>query len=116
MPQQRLLNSAELFVTHAGYSSVREALTAGVPMVCLPLFADQPHNAARVEELRHWPPRWPDFRTSQIFRTTSYPLCDDVLVLAKTFDGIFVRLETWQWGRCLLGRTGCLNEGKQGEI
>lgn len=52
VPQQQLLNSAEVFVTHAGYSSVRESLTAGVPMVCLPLFADQPNNAARVEELK----------------------------------------------------------------
>ena len=52
VPQQRLLNTAEVFVTHAGYSSVREALTAGVPMVGLPLFADQPRNAARVEELK----------------------------------------------------------------
>ncbi|MFI6099411.1 glycosyltransferase [Lentzea sp. NPDC051213] len=51
VPQQQLLNTAKVFVTHAGYSSVREGLTAGVPMVALPLFADQPRNAARVEEL-----------------------------------------------------------------
>ncbi len=52
VPQQQLLNTAKVFVTHAGYSSVREALTAGVPMVAVPLFADQPRNAAKVEELK----------------------------------------------------------------
>ncbi len=52
VPQQQLLNTAKVFVTHAGYSSVRESLTAGVPMVGLPLFADQPRNAARVAELK----------------------------------------------------------------
>lgn len=52
VPQQQLLNTANVFVTHAGYSSVREALTAGVPMVAVPLFADQPRNAAKVEELK----------------------------------------------------------------
>ncbi|GGU33029.1 glycosyltransferase [Lentzea flava] len=52
VPQQRLLNTAKVFVTHAGYSSVREALTAAVPMVAVPLFADQPRNAAKVEDLK----------------------------------------------------------------
>ncbi|MEU0878792.1 glycosyltransferase [Lentzea sp. NPDC005914] len=52
VPQQQLLNTAKVFVTHAGYSSVRESLTAGVPMVAVPLFADQPRNAAKVEELK----------------------------------------------------------------
>lgn len=52
VPQQQLLNTARVFVTHAGYGSVRESLTAGVPMVGLPLFADQPRNAARVAELK----------------------------------------------------------------
>ncbi|WP_285644237.1 glycosyltransferase [Lentzea sp. NBRC 102530] len=49
--QQRFLNTARLFVTHAGYGGVREALTAGVPMIALPLFADQPRNAARIQDL-----------------------------------------------------------------
>jgi N-glycosyltransferase len=52
IPQQKLLSTAKVFVTHAGYSGVREALTAGVPMVALPLFADQPRNAARIQDLK----------------------------------------------------------------
>ncbi|WP_159460503.1 glycosyltransferase [Lentzea albidocapillata] len=51
IPQQRLLGTAKVFVTHAGYSGVREALTAGVPMVAMPLFADQPRNADRIQDL-----------------------------------------------------------------
>jgi UDP:flavonoid glycosyltransferase YjiC (YdhE family) len=47
----RLLAASEIFVTHAGFSSVREALSAGVPMVAVPLFADQTANAVRVREL-----------------------------------------------------------------
>lgn len=50
--QQRLLLPAcDLFVTHAGANGIREALTAGVPTVAVPLFADQPVNAARVAAL-----------------------------------------------------------------
>jgi UDP:flavonoid glycosyltransferase YjiC (YdhE family) len=50
--QQRLLLPAcDLFITHAGFGAVSEALAAGVPMVALPLYADQPTNAARLAEL-----------------------------------------------------------------
>jgi UDP:flavonoid glycosyltransferase YjiC (YdhE family) len=40
-----------VFVTHAGLGSVGAALTHGVPMVCLPVFIEQPENAAQVARL-----------------------------------------------------------------
>ncbi|OXM60611.1 glycosyltransferase [Amycolatopsis vastitatis] len=51
VPQRALLAASDVFLTHAGFSGVREALSAGVPMVAVPLFADQPANAGRVREL-----------------------------------------------------------------
>lgn len=44
-----VMRHAALVVTHAGLGTVVAALSAGVPLVCLPLGRDQPHNAARVE-------------------------------------------------------------------
>lgn len=46
--QSEILGQARVVVDHGGYGSVLGALTAGVPQVVLPLFADQPTNAARV--------------------------------------------------------------------
>lgn len=51
VPQVQLLRHADVFVTHCGMNSVNEALSAGVPMVCLPVMSDQPGNAARLTEL-----------------------------------------------------------------
>lgn len=41
------LRCSDVFVTHAGINSVREALTLGVPMVVVPIQDDQPFNAQR---------------------------------------------------------------------
>ncbi len=50
--QQRLLLPAcAAFITHVGFNSVREAVEAGVPMVALPLFAEEPANARRIVDL-----------------------------------------------------------------
>ncbi len=51
VPQAALLASCDLFITHAGFNAFREALAAGVPMVALPSFADQPVNADRIVAL-----------------------------------------------------------------
>jgi UDP:flavonoid glycosyltransferase YjiC (YdhE family) len=50
VPQPLLLETCDLFLTHGGYNSVREAIRAGVPMVVAPRQNDGPHNARRVAE------------------------------------------------------------------
>lgn len=49
LPQVTLLHHAALAVTHGGNNSVTEALTAGVPLLVLPLSTDQFAGAAALE-------------------------------------------------------------------
>ncbi|GAA3623013.1 glycosyltransferase [Kineosporia mesophila] len=51
VPQSLLLPSCDLVVSHGGSGSVIGALEHGVPLVLLPLGADQIHNAHRCEDL-----------------------------------------------------------------
>ncbi|CAL9661398.1 glycosyltransferase [Streptomyces sp. enrichment culture] len=51
VPQPLLLESVDLFLTHGGFNSVREALRTGTPLAVLPHFGDQHINAERVVEL-----------------------------------------------------------------
>jgi UDP:flavonoid glycosyltransferase YjiC (YdhE family) len=48
VPQRDVVAHAAALVCHGGSGTVRGALAAGLPMVAVPLFADQPHNARRV--------------------------------------------------------------------
>jgi UDP:flavonoid glycosyltransferase YjiC (YdhE family) len=47
--QAEVLQQARVMVCHGGSGSTIGALAAGVPLVVVPLFADQPDNAERVE-------------------------------------------------------------------
>lgn len=50
-PQQEVIPHAAALVGHGGYGTTLAGLAAGLPMVVLPLFADQPDNAVRVHAL-----------------------------------------------------------------
>jgi UDP:flavonoid glycosyltransferase YjiC (YdhE family) len=51
VPQQDVLGHAAAAVVHGGSGSTLGALAAGLPLVVIPLFADQPQNARRVAEV-----------------------------------------------------------------
>jgi UDP:flavonoid glycosyltransferase YjiC (YdhE family) len=51
VPQADVMPHASVMVCHGGFGTVRAGLAAGVPLAVLPLFADQPYNAARVQAL-----------------------------------------------------------------
>ncbi len=51
LPQGEILPRCDLVVCHGGSGSVLGALAHGVPLVLLPLGADQPNNARRCEAL-----------------------------------------------------------------
>lgn len=52
LPQDDILAhpNTKLFITHAGKGGITEAQYHGVPMVALPIFGDQPGNAALMEK------------------------------------------------------------------
>jgi UDP:flavonoid glycosyltransferase YjiC (YdhE family) len=51
VPQAQLLPHCRLVVSHGGSGSVIGALTHGLPMVVIPIGADQPRNAQRCHDL-----------------------------------------------------------------
>ena len=47
-PQIDILRRASVFISHCGMNSTSESVHFGVPMVCIPLSADQPIVANRI--------------------------------------------------------------------
>jgi UDP:flavonoid glycosyltransferase YjiC (YdhE family) len=51
VPQLRVLERSDLFVTHGGFNGTKEALRLGLPLVVIPISGDQPYTAQRVAAL-----------------------------------------------------------------
>jgi UDP:flavonoid glycosyltransferase YjiC (YdhE family) len=52
LPQLEILKRADVFITHAGFNSVNEALYFGVPMLALPQINDQHMVAKRLVSMQ----------------------------------------------------------------
>uniref|UniRef100_A0A0N4ZAL4 glucuronosyltransferase n=1 Tax=Parastrongyloides trichosuri TaxID=131310 RepID=A0A0N4ZAL4_PARTI len=52
LPQADLLQhpKTKMIITHGGYNSLQESILAGIPMLCVPLFGDQPRNSRLAEK------------------------------------------------------------------
>ena len=68
VPQPLLLAHCDAFVTHGGFNSIKEALSSGVPMVVVPISADQPYSAERCADLGVARTLGPDDRAPDIIR------------------------------------------------
>jgi UDP:flavonoid glycosyltransferase YjiC (YdhE family) len=51
LPVPALLGDCQLFVTHGGFNSVKEAVNVGCPMLVVPIASDQHYSADRAEAL-----------------------------------------------------------------
>lgn len=51
LPHGWLLPRCDLVICHGGFNTVMAALSCGLPLVVIPLAADQPHNARRCADL-----------------------------------------------------------------
>lgn len=51
LPLPEVLAGCDVFITHGGFNSVKESLSAGTPMVVIPISADQPYSAQRCTAL-----------------------------------------------------------------
>ncbi len=68
IPQSALLPHCDLVVHHGGLSTVTGTLNAGLPMVVIPISADQPYNAACCAALGVGVVIEPDNRTPEAIR------------------------------------------------
>ncbi|HEU5447710.1 MAG TPA: nucleotide disphospho-sugar-binding domain-containing protein [Acidimicrobiia bacterium] len=77
LPVTALLPRCDLFVTHGGFNSVKESLAAGVPMVVIPISADQPYSAERCAALGVGLALGPEERTASDVRRAARTVLAD---------------------------------------
>jgi UDP:flavonoid glycosyltransferase YjiC (YdhE family) len=78
-PHAELLREAALLVMHAGHGITMKGLSAGVPMVCVPMGRDQGDNTARVVALGAGFKASPKATAAQLRATISNALASNEL-------------------------------------
>ena len=82
LPQASVLPHCAAVVAHAGSGIVLGALEHGLPLVCLPMGADQPLNAARCTALGIGPALDPVTATPEAVRAATAAVLEDPLFRA----------------------------------
>ena len=77
IPQDLLLPHCDLVITHAGFSTVAASLSHGLPIVSIPIDADQPVNAGRCVALGVGVTIQPGQRTPEAIRTATREVLGD---------------------------------------
>jgi UDP:flavonoid glycosyltransferase YjiC (YdhE family) len=77
LPQAELLARCAAFVTHGGFNSVKESLIAGVPVVVVPITADQPYCAERCAALGVGRAIPPDARSAKAIRESTRAVLEE---------------------------------------
>ena len=75
--QQVLMPYCDAVVTHGGYGTVSASLSAGLPLVLIPISADQPGNAERCAALGVGRIVGPDERTPAAIRSATRAVLED---------------------------------------
>ena len=70
IPQDQILPYCDVVVNQGGFGTITGALRAGLPLVIIPMGADQPMNAACCEALGVGKVIGPDERTPEVIRDT----------------------------------------------
>lgn len=68
IPQTLLLSRCDLVVTHGGFNTMISAISHGLPLLMLPIAADQFENAARIEAVGAGISIQPEQRTAEAIR------------------------------------------------
>ncbi|HEX8598201.1 MAG TPA: glycosyltransferase [Chloroflexia bacterium] len=77
IPQNLLLPHCDLVITHGGSGTVKDALSHGLPMVVIPIAADQHANARRCTHLGVARAIPPDRRTPETIRAAALDVLQD---------------------------------------
>lgn len=77
LPIPALLGQCDLFVTHGGFNSVKEAVSAATPMLVVPIASDQHYSADRAEALGIGRTVRPDHRTPDHIRAQAHAVLAD---------------------------------------
>ena len=77
MSHAALLPHCDVVLTHGGYGAIMACLSLGMPMVVLPVNADQPRNARRCAELGVARVVGPEERTPEAIRAATQAVLRD---------------------------------------